>query len=59
MYSYDSYQSDPEAGEQSTRIKIDKLGLIEKQNFVVHYDFEGGLKDCLVGAEEYNKLMLK
>lgn len=39
MYSHDSYQSDPEAGEASTRIKLDKLGLMEKQKFALHYDF--------------------
>lgn len=39
MYSHDSYQSDPEAGESSTRIKIDELGLAEKQKFALHYDF--------------------
>jgi len=39
MYSHDSYQSDPEAGDASTRIKIDKLGLAEKQKFALHYDF--------------------
>lgn len=39
MYSYDSYQSDPEAGESSTRIKVEKLGLVEKQKFALHYDF--------------------
>ena len=39
MYSEDSYQSDPEDGEPSTRIKLNKLGLGEKQKFSLHYDF--------------------
>ncbi|MGM9581426.1 MAG: plasmid pRiA4b ORF-3 family protein [Anaerovibrio sp.] len=39
MYSRDSYQSDPDPGERSAKIKIDKLGLKEKQKFSLHYDF--------------------
>lgn len=39
MYSDCSYQSDPEDGEPSTRVKIDKIGLAEKQKFSLHYDF--------------------
>ena len=39
MYSHDSYQSAPEAGESSTRINIEKLSLKEKQKFALHYDF--------------------
>ena len=39
MYSHDSYQSDPEVDERSTRTKVGKLGLGEKQKFALHYDF--------------------
>lgn len=39
MYSHYSYQSDPEDGESSTRIKLDKMGLEIKQRFSLHYDF--------------------
>lgn len=39
MYSDYSYQSDPEGGEPSTRVKLDKLGLMIKQKFSLHYDF--------------------
>ena len=39
MYSDDSYQSDPEYGEPSTEIKLDKLHLKKGQNFTLHYDF--------------------
>ncbi len=39
MYSDDSYQSHPEDGEPSTKVKIDSLGLKEKQKFSLHYDF--------------------
>lgn len=39
MYSDHSYQSDPESGEPSTRIKLDKMGLVAKQKFSLHYDF--------------------
>ena len=39
MYSHCSYQSDPEDGNPSTRIKIDKIGLEIKQRFSLHYDF--------------------
>ncbi len=39
MYSDCSFQSDPENGEPSTRIKLERLGLIKGQNFSLHYDF--------------------
>ena len=39
MYSDYSYQSNPEGGEPSTRVKLDKLGLMIKQKFSLHYDF--------------------
>lgn len=39
MYSEDSYQSDPEFGEPSTKIALDKLHLEKGQNFSLHYDF--------------------
>ena len=39
MYSDCSYQSDPESGEPSTRVKLDKMGLVAKQKFSLHYDF--------------------
>lgn len=39
MYSDYSYQSDPEGDEPSTRVKLDKLGLMIKQKFSLHYDF--------------------
>lgn len=39
MYSDYSYQSDPEGDEHSTRVKLDKLGLMIKQKFSLHYDF--------------------
>ena len=39
MYSENSYQSDPEYGEPSTRIKLDRLRLQKGQNFSLHYDF--------------------
>lgn len=39
MYSQYSYQSDPEGNEPSTRVKLDKLGLMIKQKFSLHYDF--------------------
>lgn len=42
MYSDYSYQSDPEGGEPSTRVKLDKLGLMIKQKFSLHYDFGDG-----------------
>ena len=44
MYSDYSYQSDPEIGEPSTRVKLDKMGLVEKQKFSLHYDFGD---DCM------------
>ena len=39
MYSDDSYQSDPEDDEPSTRISLDELHLEKGQNFSLHYDF--------------------
>ena len=39
MYSDCSFQSDPENGEPSTRIKLERLHLIKGQNFSLHYDF--------------------
>ena len=39
MYSENSYQSDPEIGELSTEIELDKLGLSKGQKFSLHYDF--------------------
>ena len=39
MYSDYSYQSEPENGELSTRVKLDKIGLVAKQKFSLHYDF--------------------
>lgn len=39
MYSDYSYQSDPEGGEPSTRVSLDKIGLMVKQKFSLHYDF--------------------
>ena len=39
MYSDWNYQSDPEDGEPSTRVKLDKIGLVMKQKFSLHYDF--------------------
>lgn len=39
MYSDYSYQSDPEAGQPSTKVRLDKIGLTEKQKFILHYDF--------------------
>lgn len=39
MHSHYSYQSNPEGGEPSTRVKIDKMGLVAKQRFSLHYDF--------------------
>lgn len=39
MYSDDSYQSDPEDGEPSVKIKLDKLNLVKGQKFSLHYDF--------------------
>ncbi len=39
MYSRNSYQSNPEGGEPSTRVKIGKIGLMVKQKFSLHYDF--------------------
>ena len=39
LYSHYSYQSNPQDGEPSTRIKLDKIGLEIKQRFTFHYDF--------------------
>ncbi len=39
MYSDYSYQSDPEGGAPSTKVKIDRIGLAKGQNFSLHYDF--------------------
>ena len=39
MYSKDSYQRDPYGGAPSTKIAIDKLGLVKGQTFSLHYDF--------------------
>ena len=39
MYGDWNYQSDPEDDEPSTRVKLDKLGLVMKQKFSLHYDF--------------------
>lgn len=39
MYSDYSYQSSPEPGERSTRVKLEKLQLMKGQNFTLHYDF--------------------
>jgi len=39
MYSEYSFQSDPEDGEPSTRIKLERLHLEKGQNFSLHYDF--------------------
>lgn len=39
MYSDYSYQSDPENGEPSVRVNLDKLGLVKGQKFSLHYDF--------------------
>lgn len=39
MYADYNYQSAPEHGERSTRVKLDKLHLEKGQNFSLHYDF--------------------
>ncbi|MDE5699618.1 MAG: plasmid pRiA4b ORF-3 family protein [Lachnospiraceae bacterium] len=39
MYSDYSYQSDPEAGQPTVKVKLDKLGLVKGQKFSLHYDF--------------------
>ena len=39
MYSDYSYQSDPESGQPSVKVKLDKLGLVKGQKFSLHYDF--------------------
>lgn len=38
-YSGNSYQSAPESGEPSTKIKLDRLNLCKGQKFSLHYDF--------------------
>ncbi len=39
MYSRNSYQSDPEGRQPSTKKKIGQIGLMVKQKFSLHYDF--------------------
>ena len=39
MYGDCSYQSDPEDGEPSCDICLDRIGLYRKQKFSLHYDF--------------------
>ncbi len=39
MYSPNSYQSQPEGNQPSTKIALDKLNLSKGQNFSLHYDF--------------------
>lgn len=39
MYSEYNYQSYPERDQLSTKVRIDKIGLEEKQKFMLHYDF--------------------
>lgn len=39
MYSRNSYQSDPEGRQPSTKMKIGQMRLREKQKFSLHYDF--------------------
>ena len=39
MYSRNSYPSDAEFGQRSTKVKMEQLGLREKQKFSLHYDF--------------------
>lgn len=38
-YSGNAYQSYPEHGQSSTKIRIDRLGLAKGQKFTLHYDF--------------------
>lgn len=38
-YSRNSYQSNPEGREPSTKVQIGKIRLVEKQKFLLHYDF--------------------
>lgn len=38
-YSPNSYQRMPEPGEPSTKIAIEKMGLVKGQKFILHYDF--------------------
>ena len=39
MYSWNSYQYDPDPGERSTNTKINSLHLLKGQKFSLHYDF--------------------
>ena len=39
MYSDNSYSVEPEYGERSTDISLDKLKLQKGQKFLLHYDF--------------------
>ena len=39
MYSDNSYLADPEYGERSTDISLNKLKLQKGQKFLLHYDF--------------------
>ena len=39
MYSWNSYQYDPQRGERSTNAKIKSLHLMKGQKFSLHYDF--------------------
>ena len=39
MYGRNSYQSDPEGGQPSTKTKIEQIGLRTRQKFSLHYDF--------------------
>lgn len=39
MYGKNSYQSDPEGRQPSTKTKIGQMGLRKKQKFSLHYDF--------------------
>jgi len=39
MFSLECYQLYPQEGEATTKIKIEKLRLVEKQKFALHYDF--------------------
>ncbi len=39
MYSENSYECQPQDGEPSTDIKIDRIGLEKGQNFSLHYDY--------------------
>ena len=39
MYSWNSYQYDPDRGQRSTNAKINSLHLVKGQKFSLHYDF--------------------